>query len=227
LKQFWEPLLKSTEPVVLCVADQVHFSSIRLRDAADPEHEITRPDSMVAVIVDDVGPLANVAGTLLSYGKTSRVLGEATTSLMDLRRGPSVLIGAFDNAWTLRLTSPLRFHFANDALFTQLWIEDRDNPGKRQWGRESVQQRPASYKDYAIVARFLDPTTDQFVVVAAGIGRGGTTAAGEFLVDADDMGEMVKQLPRNWERRNIEVVLETEVIQGLSGPPHVCAVHAW
>jgi hypothetical protein len=227
LGQFWEPLLKSTEPVLLCVADQVHYDSIHLRDAADPEREITRPDSMVAVIVDDVSPLVNVAGTLRIYGKTCRVLGESTTSLMDLRRGPSVFIGAFDNAWTLRLTFPLRFHFANNAPFTQLWIEDRANPGNRQWGRETVQQRTASYKDYAIVARFLDPTTDQFVVVAAGIGRGGTMAAGEFLVDAHDMDEMVNQLPRNWKRRNIEVVLETEVIQGRSGPPHVCAVHVW
>jgi hypothetical protein len=227
LKQFWEPFLNSTEPVLLCVADQVHYGSIRLRDAADPEREITRPDSMVAVIVDDVSPLVNVAGTLRIWGKTCRVLGESTTSFTDLRRGPTVFIGAFDNAWTLRLTSALRFHFANNAPITQLWIEDRANPGKREWVLESSQQQTAVYKDHAIVARFLDPTTHQFVVVAAGIARGGTMAAGEFLVDAHDMDEMVNQLPHNWKRRNIEVVLETEVIQGRSGPPHVCAVHVW
>jgi hypothetical protein len=73
----------------------------------------------------------------------------------------------------------------------------------------------------------MDPNTDQFVVVAAGIGRGGTVAAGEFLVDAHRMEEMLDQLPGNWRRKNIEIVLETQVIQDRSGPPRVSAVHVW
>jgi hypothetical protein len=228
LKQFWDPFVKSSEPVLFCIADQIQYSTIRLRDAADPQREITLNDSMVTIIIDDVSPLVNLAGLLHTYGKTYRVQGEATTSLTDLRRGPSVFIGAFDNGWTLRLTSPLRFHFANDKEMTQFWIEDRANPGKRDWMLDrSVQQQTGTYKDYAIVARLVDPNTDQFVVVAAGIGRGGTVAAGEFLVDANRMDEMLKQVPRNWKQKNVEVVLETQVIQGRSGPPRITAVHVW
>jgi hypothetical protein len=228
LKQFWEPFVKSSEPVLFCIADQSQYSTIRLRDAADPQREIVLNDSMVTIIIDDVSPLVNVAGLLRTYGKTYRVQGEASTSLTDLRRGPSVFIGAFDNGWTLRLTSPLRFHFANDPEMTQLWIEDRANPGKRGWMLDrSVQQQTGTYKDYAIVARLVDPNTDQFVVVAAGIARGGTVAAGEFLVDAHRMEDMLKQLPQNWKQKNIEIVLETQVIQGRSGPPRITAVHVW
>jgi hypothetical protein len=175
---------------------------------------------MVAIIIDDVSPLVSVAGMLRTYGKTYRVLGESTTSLTDLRRGPSVMIGAFDNSWTLRLTSPLRFHFANDPGMTQFWIEDRANPGKREWVlNRSEQLQTGVYEDYAIVARLIDPNTDQYVVVAAGIGRGGTVAAGEFLVDPKRMNEMSGLLPRDWKRKNLEIVLETQVIQGRSGPP--------
>ena len=228
LKQFWEPFVKSSEPVLFCIADQSQYSTIRLRDAADPQREITLNDTMVTIIIDDVSPLVNVAGLLRTYGKTYRVQGEATTSLTDLRRGPSVFIGAFDNGWTLRLTSPLRYHFANDKDMTQFWIEDRANPGKREWMLDrTVQQQTGTYKDYAIVARLVDPNTDQFVVVAAGIGRGGTVAAGEFLVDAHRMEDMLKQVPANWKQRNLEIVLETQVIQGRSGPPRITAVHVW
>ena len=228
LKQFWEPFVKSSEPVLFCIADQSQYSTIKLRDAADPQREVTLTDSMVTIIIDDVSPLVNVAGLLRTYGKTYRVQGEATTSLTDLRRGPSVFIGAFDNGWTLRLTSPLRFHFANDRDMTQFWIEDRANPGKRGWMLDrTVQQQTGTYKDYAIVARLVDPNTDQYVVVAAGIARGGTVAAGEFLVDANRMEEMVKQVPQNWKQKNIEIVLETQVIQGRSGPPRITAVHVW
>jgi len=227
LKQFWEPFVKSPEPVLFCMADQIQYSTIRLRDAADPQRETTLSDSMIAIIIDDVSPLVNVAGVLRAYGKTYRVLGESTTTLTDLRRAPSVLIGAFDNSWTLRLTSPLRFHFANDPQMTRLWIEDRTKPGKREWVLDRSQQETGVYKDYAIVTRFLDPNSEQYVVVAAGIGRGGTVAAGEFLVDEHHMEEMLTQVPRDWKRKNLEIVLETQVIQGRSGPPRISAVYIW
>lgn len=227
VQKFWEPFIKSPEPVLFCIADQNGYSTIRLRDAADPGRETTLPDSMVTVIIDDVSPLINVAGMLRTYGKTYRVLGESTTNLTDLRRGPSVFIGAFDNSWTLRVTGPLRFHFMNDPSLTRVWIEDRENPQNSEWVLNHAEQRNDSYKDYAIVARFLEPNTDQFAVVAAGIGRGGTVAAGEFLVDGRRMDEMLSHAPRDWAKKNIEVVLETQVIQGRSGPPRVSAVHVW
>jgi hypothetical protein len=103
---------------------------------------------------------------------------------------------------------------------TQFWIEDRANPGKREWVlNRSEQLQTGVYKDYEIVARLIDPNTDQYVVVAAGIGRGGTVAPGEFLVDPKRMDEMSGLLPRDWKRKNLEIVLETQVIQGRSGPP--------
>jgi hypothetical protein len=227
LRQFWEPFVNSPNPVLICVADQSQYSTIRLRDAADPSHEITLPDTMVALIIDDVSPLVNVAALLRSYGKTSRVLGESNTTLTDLRRAPSIFIGAFDNSWTLRLTSPLRFHFANDAAMNKLWIEDRANPGNHNWMMDRTVQQTGTYSDYALVARFVDPNIEQLVVVGAGIGRGGTVAAGEFLVDEQRMDDMLKRMPSDWKRKNIEIVLETRVIGARSGPPRVSAVYVW
>lgn len=227
VKQFWQPFVNSLEPTLFCLADQPQYASIRLRDAADPQRVITLPDSMVTVIIDDINPLVNIAGTLRGYGKDYRVLGESTTTLTDLRRSPSVFIGAFDNGWTLRLTAPLRFHFVNEPSMAKLWIGDREHPEKRDWLLDRLQQQTEDYKDYAIVARFVAHDTDQVAVVAAGIGRGGTIAAGEFLVDEHRMEEMSQQLPRNWQKQNLEVVLETQVIQGRSGPPRVRAVHVW
>jgi hypothetical protein len=227
VRQFWQPFVNSAEPTLFCLADQPQYASIRLRDAADPQHVTMLPDTMVTVIIDDVDPLVDIAGMLRTYGKNYRVLGESSTTLTDLRRSPSVFIGAFDNGWTLRLTAPLRFHFGNDASMTKFWIEDRNNPDKREWLLDRLQQKTEDYKDYAIVARFTPPDTDQVSVVAAGIGRGGTVAAGEFLVNGNRMDEIVKQLPVDWQKKNIEVVLETQVIQGRSGPPRVKAVHIW
>jgi hypothetical protein len=228
LKQFWGPFIKSGEPVLFCIADQSQYSTIRLRDANNPILESNLKDHLTTVIIDDISPLVNIAGMLRTYGKSYRVLGASNTNLTDLRRGPAIFIAAFDNIWTLRLTSPLRFHFANDPNMDHFWIEDRENPTKRDWMlNRSEQQETDTYKDYGLVARLIDPDTDQFVIVAAGIGRGGTVAAGEFLVDSKLMTEILSAAPKDWNRKSIEIVLETQVVQGRSGPPRMVTVHVW
>ena len=227
IEQFWAPFVRSSDPVLFCIADQSQYSTINLRDAANPLRQTTLNDHMITVIIDDVSPLVNIAGLLHSYGRTYRVQGETATTLTDLRRSPSVFIGAFDNSWTLRLTAPLRFHFANNPEMTRFWIEDRNNPSLQNRMLERSSQDAGTYKDYAIVARLLDPNTDRFVVVAAGVARGGTVAAGEFLVDAHNLEELARRTTKDWNHKNLEVVLETQVIDGRSGPPRIDEVYTW
>jgi hypothetical protein len=228
IDDFWRPFVSSDAPILFCIADQSHFSTITLRDAGDPQRQSVLNDRMISVIIDDVSPLVDIAGMLQVHGKSYQVKGEASTTLTDLRQGPSVFIGAFDNNWTLRATGPLRFHFANNAEMSKFWIEDRQDPSLKTWLLDrSVQQETGSYKDYALVARFTDPDTDRPVVVAAGLARGGTVAAGEFLVNPQLMRDLARQAPKGWQHNNIEVVLETQIIDGRSGPPRVAAVHVW
>ena len=227
IDEFWAPFFRSPDPIVFCVADQNQYSTIVLRDAADPKHQTTLNDRMVAVIIDDVGPLVNIAGMLNAHGRTFRVQGASITTFTDLRQAPSVFIGAFDNDWTLRFTGPLRFHFANNPGMTQFWVEDRQRPANREWLLDRSHQETGTYKDYAIVTRGLDPNTGRFVVVVAGIARGGTIASGEFLVDPRHMDELARVAPKDWESKNMEIVLETQVIDGRSGPPRINAVYTW
>ena len=226
-KAFWRPVLSSGTPTLLCVADQSHFSTMTLRDAADPNRQITISDTMTAVVVDDVNPLINVAGILQSNQRSYKLKSESSTTLTDLRQNPTVLVGAFDNSWTLRETANLRFHFANNPDMSRLWIEDATSAGKVQWAIDRGEQQKGVYHDFAILARFTDPNTDQLVIVAAGIARGGTVAAGEFLVDPNQFNELAKRAPRDWWKKNMELVLQTEVIDGRSGPPRLVASYFW
>ena len=226
-KEFWQPFLSASEPILFCVADQSQFSTITLRDAANPSRQITSSDTMVTVIMDDVVPLVNIAGVLQSNGKAYKLKSESSTTLTDLRLGPTVLIGAYDNSWTLRETANLRFHFANNPEMTRFWIEDRNNPNKLDWTIDRAEQQRGVYKDFALVARFLDPNTDRVVMVAAGIARGGTVAAGEFLVDPNQIKTLEKIAPKDWSKKNMELVLETQVIDGRSGPPRLVASYFW
>jgi hypothetical protein len=225
--EFWDPILSSTEPVLFCVADQTQYTAISLRDAGNPERQVTLNDNLTAVVIDDLSTIIKIASVLQSAGKPYTLRGENATSLMDLRNGPSVIIGAFDNAWTLRMLRPLRFRFANNADMTMFSIVDGSQPGQTPWVVDRrLQIATNNYRDYAIVARFTDDTTGKPALVAAGIGRGGTIAAGEFLTNPDLLKAVRSQRP-SAKVKNVEVVLSTQIIDGEPGTPKIEAVYFW
>jgi hypothetical protein len=225
--EFWDPILSSTDPVLFCVADQTQYTAISLRDAGNPERQVTLNDNLTAVVIDDLSTIIKIAGVLQAAGKPYTLRGENATSLMDLRNGPSVVIGAFDNAWTLRMLRPLRFHFANNADMTMFSIVDGSQAGRTQWVVDRGQQIATNnYRDYAIVARFTDDTTGKPTLVAAGIGRGGTIAAGEFLTNPELLNAVRSERPST-KVKNVEVVLSTQIIDGEPGTPKIEAVYFW
>ena len=224
---FWEPILGSSDPVLFCVADQTQYTAISLRDANDPSRQVTLNDNLTAVIIDDLSTITKIAGVMQSAGKKYSLRGENATNLMDLRNGPSVVIGAFDNAWTLRLLRPLRFHFANNPEMTKFSILDAMAPSQVSWTVDRTQQIATNnYRDYAIVARFTDANTGKPTLVVAGIGRGGTVAAGDFVVDPSSLQVVFNRKP-SADTRNFEIVLSTQIIDGEPGAPKVEALYYW
>ncbi len=224
---FWGPVLNSPKPVLLCIADQMEYSVIALRDASAPERQVELKDNLTAVVIDDLNATVKVAGILQSHDRQYSLKGEGATNLDELRHGPTVFVGAFDNAWTLRLTNSLRYHFANDADMTHLWIVDSTGSNQRWVIDRSVQMATNNYRDYAIVARFTDTNTGNLAVILAGVGRGGTRVAGEFLTDPADLAELQRLAKAAGDKKNMEVVLSTQIIDGEPGTPKIEATHFW
>ena len=55
--------------------------------------------------------LGRLTGLLQAKGKAYHIRGESSTTFEDVRDGPVVLIGAFNNDWSMRLMGPRRFSF--------------------------------------------------------------------------------------------------------------------
>lgn len=91
----------------------------------------------------------------------------------------------------------------------------------------SVQIATNNYRDYAIVARFTDTNTGKLSVIVAGIGRGGTIAAGEFLTDLNDLAQIKRDAQAAGDKKNMEIVLSTQIIDGQPGTPKVEAAYFW
>jgi DNA-binding winged helix-turn-helix (wHTH) protein len=225
---FWAPVLDTPDPALFCIADQNQYSFITLRDAAEPSKRVALKDNLSAVVIDDLDTIVRVAAALRTHGKQYQLRGEESTTLTDLRNGPSIFIGAFDNAWTLRLTKPLRFHFANNTDMTQFRIVDANAPNQPGWVVDRTQQMATNnYQDYALIARFTDSNTGEPTVIVAGIGRGGTITAGEFLTDPDHLSQLMTAAQAAGSKKNLEIVLSTEIIDGKPGSPKMEATYFW
>jgi DNA-binding winged helix-turn-helix (wHTH) protein len=225
---FWGPVFSSNEPVLICIADQNQYGAVALRDSADPTRQILLKDNVTAVIIDDLNAVIQITGLLKSNEKQYSLKGEGATNLTDLRNGPTVFVGAFDNAWTLRLTNPLRFHFVNNPEMTQFRIVDTQSPAQTSWGIDRLEQMAKNnYRDYAIVARFTDSNTGKLAVIIAGVGRGGTIAAGELVTNPAYLAQLASAARASGNKKNMEIVLSTQIIDGEPGSPKIEATYFW
>jgi len=232
IDRFWAPITNGTTTATYCLgepAKNIDVGSINSMEApvngAEPQPLYFRLHLSGHLALADVITLTRTAAALETRHKAFRVLPASEASFAQLREGPIVLIGGFDNIWTLRVTQKLRFGFeSKDGVAI---IVDRKSPKQTTWATAWDLPYQKLSRDYAIVARIHDNTTGQPVIVAAGISEEGTEAAGEILYNPVYLDSLIAKLPANWEQLNMEAVIETQVIEGHPGPPGILAVETW
>jgi hypothetical protein len=166
-----------------------------------------------------------------SRGKKVLIRRESSSSFSDLREGPVVLVGAFNNEWSLRLTRQLRFTLALDADNHLIYIKDATNPSSRAWSWGTNQPRDhvggvvgPVLRDYALISRIRNSEAGHVLVVVGGLYRYGTQSAGEFLTDAQLMREVTATARLGDINRNLQIVIGTTVTDRTPGPPKVLAI---
>lgn len=225
LQAFWEPGMDAQGSLLICIADQpVHGEA--LMDASDPLAATPRSGAIYVTDSTNTLQLVELTRMLETRNRSYKVQAQSATSFTDIKTSPLILIGAYNNYWTLRLTAPLRFHFANDPQIDTLWIEDRQNPTRRDWVLPARKDLRVG-RDYAILARFVSPNTGHVTYVAAGLGHPGTVLAVKLLLSSDFFKEVERRAPRGWRNRNLEVVYETDAIDGVAGLYRIDAIHSW
>jgi len=233
IDRFWEPFLSSLNPTTFCLGEpskNIDLDSINSFDAPvsppqQTEQLYVRLHLSGNLALADVVTLTRTAAALEARHKTFRVVPASAATFAQLREGPIVLIGAFDNIWTLRVTQKLRFGFeSKDGVAL---LVDRKSKIQTTWATAWDLPYQKLSRDYAIVARIHDSTTGQPVIIAAGISEEGTEAAGEILYNPVYLDSLLAKAPVNWEKMNMEAVIETQVIEGHSGPPNILAVETW
>ena len=220
LAQFWSPLLREQRTVLVCsggvIFKPTNFSGV---ETAGKDIEYPFVSSQIATSIGRISGLLGQDGAVMDLQFSN------ATPLTVLREQPVVLVGGYNNQWTMRLLNPMPYHFAQITTERAASIVAA-NDASQHWMRNPSQSY-ASADDYAIVARFKDTTTDSWILVIAGIGRNGTDAAALFVTSPHYMEMLRQKLGSPFGDRNLEVVLKVNVVDGKTGAPTILAVHAW
>ena len=244
LDDLWAPVLRSPGTVLVGMGLQAayNFRSAQAQDAI--QGVVGRPPGAAAanppireqdlillrdryVALDDALCLVRITSLLERYRKPYRIRVERSMSFADLRDTPAVLIGAFDNPWTLRAASQLRFTFSKDSEHDVGTVHDSEHPENSAWRLTNYWPDWDVPVDYAVVTRMVDTTTDRPVIIAAGLTQYGTIGAGEFLTNPEYFSEAARRLPADWRKRNLQIVLRVPVVNRISGRPRILATHLW
>ncbi len=250
LEQFWAPAFATPQPVLICLAKPVVYrptlemyqrysrthpgtfeTEVERSNQAlplDNNEKLAWSDMMqypdYGVAVGDAYAAVKISSLLGTIGKPSQVRIGTNYSYEDLRNSPAVIVGAFNNKWTMQIAPSLHFTFLEEN--GNIMIREQI-PGGRTW-TSSVRAFPqSSGVDYAIVARLLNSKTGQFTIIAAGLTGSGTQTSGEFAASPEDLEKVVSTAPADWQTKNMEVVLQTTVTESVAGPPEVIAAYYW
>ena len=213
---FWNPILTSSDPVMIVVGS-----------APEP---FAQPGMATAdhLSFSDAINMGRFSGIARERGfKKLDIRRAGAVSLSDLRKGPAILIGAFDNSWTMRLTNQLRFSFQWDETLQAGVIRDRENPSGPAWRQDPGGSSERTPQDYALVTRVVSPLTGKPVVMVGSIGPEAALAAGEFVTEPPYLRMLAARAPKGWERKNLQVVLAANIVHGNPSSPRIVATYFW
>jgi hypothetical protein len=247
IDQFWEPFISAPSPVlVYSGANAVYLLSPGFISRYKSTHHLDGiksqgfefvvpispdtklgPDDLVGykndyLTIGDLVANVRVASLLANHRQRFDLRLGDDVAFGDLRQNPTVLIGAFNNSWTMDLTGDLPFNIYGAQ---GLSIREQANPG-RIWtptydsdGRATV--------DYAVITRMPRSKTGQALIAIAGLTQKGTQGAADFVTDPEQMKRLSISAPNDWYRKNLQLILQTKVVNNTATSSVVFAIKTW
>jgi hypothetical protein len=211
----WEPLLNSGDTITVCLP--IHDSSPGDTGTADSGGSTTFRDVKAGSIITEL---------LTNFKKHPDVRPSTVLRFRDFHENPAVLIGGLNNPWVPVLLSKLRFSVQYDSNTGDKWVQDAQNPGKRDWkikGKSQSGDIPTD-ADYAVITRVYDQESSQWIMSLSGLQAKGTEEAAELVSDA----QYSKLLPTSiLKQGNFQIVLKVSLIGGEPGPLQILAIQTW
>ena len=244
---FWEPLISSPNPVLIYSgANAVYLLSPDFINRYKSTHHLDGLKGQGLEFVVPISPDTKLGpNDLIGYKNDYLTIGDLAANVRvasllanhrqrfdlrlgddivfgDLRQNPAVLIGAFNNSWTMELTGDLPFIVYGAQMLS---IQEQANP-RRMWTPTYAPDGRATV-DYAVITRMPRSKTGQALIAIAGLTQKGTQGAADFVTDPEQMKRLSISAPKDWYRKNLQFILETKVMNNTATSAVVVAIKTW
>ena len=247
IDMFWEPCISAPSPVLLYSgANAVYLLSPDFVKRYKSTHHLDGlqgqglefvvpfspttklgPDDLIGykndyLTIGDLAANVRVASLLATHGKRFDLRLGDDVSFGDLRQHPTVLIGAFNNSWTMELTGDLPFTVYGAQVLS---IREQASQG-RVWTPVYASDGKVTV-DYAVVTRMPRSKTGQALIAIAGLTQKGTQGAADFVTDPDQIQRVSGAAPKDWRQKNLQFVIQTKVVNNTATSPSIVALKTW
>jgi hypothetical protein len=236
LERFWSPIVRSSGQVMICIGSPYN----PVDDGIPPQSTSAAPsngqsipfynsEQRIYVRMLDANAAEQMSAFLRRQGKDSVLRPTQGSQLSDLRDSPIILYGMFLNEWAEKAGADLHFRFRKESESGHglRWIEDSSDPSAKKWSVDLSAPYERIDTDYALISRILDRATGHWWIGIAGLTGVGTLAANHIALDQNAMKSIGASLPKGWEQKNVQIVLEIKVVQGSPGATRVITSNAW
>lgn len=241
----WKPLLESNDRITVCLSDNnpllwgrnAQSSSLTANNVMAFQQDPTAPISQDTPFQDSTAPISQetpfkemnvgyaISKQLLKFKRDTSLLSSSALTFQDFRQRPVILIGGFNNPWSMIVLSKLRYSLRIDSATHDRWIQDAQNPSKRDWKISGKLKSDENIPNcYGVITRFFDADTGQWIIALSGLETLGTEAAGELLTDPA-FARLLPSIVHS--KRNFQIVLKALVVNKEPGPIQILAVYTW
>ena len=245
-RTFWEPVMSSGDPLLIAVAHPIVYHPSNRAQKLSLENQPKRDPLQRPIQVppeklngNDLVPVFNqyvgfgdmvvateVSSMLATKGKPVRLRMASNVEFADLRKAPTLLIGAVTNRWTVEFQQSWRFRIDYTPGARSVITDSAPGDSKREWVI-GANDDGSTLDDYLMICRIRSLYTGGVLMVAAGLKQFGTEAAGHLISDPEQLGPILRKLPAGWESQNVQLVLHARVIGNTPAQPEVVATHVW
>ena len=239
---FWAPWTGSSKPVIISMGSNAVYrfqwdyvdryakqhgleeSGQEFYIPFKPGETISADDLQPAynsfVATNDVFAIADITTALTKQSVSFQERFPDDISFAELRSNPSVLVGGFNNPMTIELTKHLPFVMRSGSE-----IDETQKPN-RKWTLH-VHVGAHDTADYAIITRLAGNRDEPPLMSVAGLGGFGTQGAAKLVTDPEALEALAPNLPKGWEKKNLQIVLSLKISDFKVTSREVVATCVW
>jgi hypothetical protein len=212
--QFWQPMFQGRTPIMIVPA---------YVPAYDPTGN--PPNGKFTLMADQyVG-----GGDLVAAVQISSMLARLDhpfnlslgASLDDLRNTPTVLIGYSSTQWR-DVTRNFRF-FVDDNSHGMI----RDYGKPTEWYPHAETPEHHTNEDYGVISRAFDPETHAMLILVSGCMQYGTEGTARLITNPELLATALHNAPKDWQKKNLQLVIQFNVVANSPASSRVVASHYW